>query len=154
MRIEWAKPCLPRHLSRLLPIELAVYRDLQEANHEKPDKVVEPYEADEAPGNGGNEPAERRHARGKDLRIWPTSPVKMSEAAMMLLPRPNCLAIVFPIATSSALFCAHAICYPLIEVLGTYNSFDPCKPHVISDRVAHASKSDGNAAILQVLDKI
>jgi hypothetical protein len=67
LRIEWAKPCLPRHLSRLLLIELAVYHDLQEVDHEKPNKV-EPYEADEAPGNGGEEPAESRHARSQDLR--------------------------------------------------------------------------------------
>src|SRR6516164_5876556 len=68
LRIEWAEPCLPRHLSRLLLIELAVYRDLQQVDHEKPNKIVEPYESDEAPGNGGDEPAESRHARGQDLR--------------------------------------------------------------------------------------
>ena len=32
LRIEGAKPCLPGHLSRLLPIELAVYRDLSRSS--------------------------------------------------------------------------------------------------------------------------
>ena len=68
LRIEWAEPCLPRQLSSLLLIEFAVYHDLQEVDHEKPNKIVEPYEADEAPGNGGDEPAESRHARSQDLR--------------------------------------------------------------------------------------
>src|SRR5262249_62058576 len=68
MRIEWMEPCLPRHLSRLSLVEMAVYRDLQEVDHEKPNKIVEPYEADEAPGNGGDEPAESRDARGQNLR--------------------------------------------------------------------------------------
>src|SRR6516162_3829332 len=68
VRIEWAEPCLPRHLSRLLLIELTVYRDLQEVDHDKPNEIVEPDETDEAPGNRGDEPAESRHARGEDLR--------------------------------------------------------------------------------------
>src|SRR5262249_54284968 len=68
VRIEWAEPCLPRHLSRFSLIEMAVYRDFQEVDHEKPNKIVEPYEADEAPGNGGDEPAESRDACGQNLR--------------------------------------------------------------------------------------
>src|SRR5262249_1407179 len=68
VRIEWVEPCLPRHLSGLSLIEMAVHRDFQEVDHEKPNKIVEPYEADEAPGNGGDKPAESRDARGQNLR--------------------------------------------------------------------------------------
>src|SRR6516165_3837917 len=54
--------------SPLLRVEWAVYGDLQEVDHEKPYNIVKPNEADEAPGNGSDEPAESRHARGQNLR--------------------------------------------------------------------------------------
>jgi hypothetical protein len=58
--IEWAEPRLPRPLSCLLLIELALNRDLQQGDHEKPNTFVEPPKANETPGNGDDQPAERR----------------------------------------------------------------------------------------------
>ena len=37
----------------------------------------------------------------------------------------------------------HPICYPFIEVARAHNSLYPSEPHIVSDSVAHARKTQG-----------
>jgi len=40
-----------------------------------------------------------------------------------------------------------------MEIGRTHQSLDHSDPHVVSDSVAHARESDGNAAVLQLFDE-